>query len=67
MLYSEIIEFTSRYVEGSTLYEGSVRNFYSPFESPEASDDEEEVGVQKYSNKEIRKYGISKIQDHRVI
>ena len=33
-----------RYVEGSTLYEGSVRNFYSPFESPDASDDDEEVG-----------------------
>ena len=32
-----------RYVEGSTLYEGSVRNFYSPFESPDASDDEDEV------------------------
>jgi len=32
----------ARYVEGSTLYEGSVRNFYSPFESPDASDDEDE-------------------------
>ena len=40
-----------RYVEGSTLYEGSVRNFYSPFESPEASDDEEEVGVLKFRRK----------------
>jgi len=32
-----------RYVAGSTLYEGSIRNFYSPFESPENSDNEEEV------------------------
>ena len=31
-----------RFMEGSTLYEGSVGNFYSPFESPEVSDDEEE-------------------------
>ena len=30
-----------RFMEGSTLYEGSVGNFYSPFESPEVSDDEE--------------------------
>jgi len=27
-----------RYIEGSTLYEGSVGNFYSPFESPEHSE-----------------------------
>jgi len=31
-----------RFMEGSTLYEGSVGNFYSPFESPEVSDDEED-------------------------
>eukprot|EP00092_Neocalanus_flemingeri_P066212 GFUD01080632.1.p1 GENE.GFUD01080632.1~~GFUD01080632.1.p1 ORF type:complete len:584 (-),score=214.52 GFUD01080632.1:166-1821(-) len=31
-----------RYIEGSTLYEGSVGNFYSPFESPDNSDDEDE-------------------------
>jgi hypothetical protein len=31
-------------VAGSTLYEGSVGNFYSPFETPENSDGEEEVG-----------------------
>ena len=30
-----------RFIEGSTLYEGSV-GFYSPFESPNASDDEED-------------------------
>ena len=30
-----------RFMEGSTLYEGSVGNFYSPFESPEVSDDED--------------------------
>lgn len=29
-----------RYIEGSTLYEGSVGNFYSPMESPDVSDDE---------------------------
>ena len=29
-------------MEGSTLYEGSVGNFYSPFESPNASDDEDD-------------------------
>jgi len=38
-----------RFIEGSTLYEGSVGNFYSPFESPENSDNEdqelEESGV----------------------
>ena len=31
-----------RFIEGSTLYEGSVGNFYSPFESPDNSDDEDE-------------------------
>ena len=31
-----------RFMEGSTLYEGSVGNFYSPFESPNASDDEDD-------------------------
>ena len=41
---SFLVSIFCRYVEGSTLYEGSVRNFYSPFESPEASDDDEEVG-----------------------
>jgi len=37
-----------RFVEGSTLYEGSVGNFYSPFESPansDVEDDEETVVV----------------------
>ena len=29
-----------RYVGGPSLYEGSVANYYSPMESPEASDDE---------------------------
>merc|ERR1719186_1827382 len=29
-----------RYIEGSTLYEGSVGNFYSPMETPDVSDDE---------------------------
>jgi len=33
-----------RYIEGSTLYEGSVANFYSPMESLENSSDEEEEG-----------------------
>jgi len=32
-----------RFVAGSTLYEGSVGNFYSPFESPDNSDEEDEV------------------------
>eukprot|EP00092_Neocalanus_flemingeri_P000324 GFUD01000346.1.p1 GENE.GFUD01000346.1~~GFUD01000346.1.p1 ORF type:complete len:348 (+),score=119.46 GFUD01000346.1:66-1109(+) len=32
-----------RFIEGSTLYEGSVGNYYSPFESPDHSDDEDEV------------------------
>ena len=31
-----------RFIEGSTLYEGSVGNFYSPFESPDNSDNEDE-------------------------
>jgi len=31
-----------RYIAGSTLYEGSVGNFYSPFESPDNSDDEDD-------------------------
>ena len=31
-----------RFIEGSTLYEGSIGNFYSPFESPNASDDEDD-------------------------
>ena len=31
-----------RFIEGTTLYEGSVGNFYSPFETPENSDDEDE-------------------------
>jgi len=31
-----------RYIEGSTLYEGSVGNFYSPFESPDHSDNEDD-------------------------
>ena len=31
-----------RYMAGSTLYEGSVGNFYSPFESPDNSDDEDD-------------------------
>ena len=30
-----------RFMEGSTLYEGSV-GFYSPFESPAGSDDEDD-------------------------
>lgn len=35
-----------RFIAGSTLYEGSVGNFYSPFETPENSDDEGEEEVQ---------------------
>ena len=31
-----------RFIEGSTLYEGSIGNFYSPFESPNNSDDEDD-------------------------
>ena len=31
-----------RYLQGSTLYEGSVGNFYSPLQSPQDSGDEEE-------------------------
>jgi len=34
-----------RYIEGSTLYEGSVANFYSPMESPDMSDIEEDSGI----------------------
>eukprot|EP00092_Neocalanus_flemingeri_P085541 GFUD01107644.1.p1 GENE.GFUD01107644.1~~GFUD01107644.1.p1 ORF type:complete len:594 (+),score=194.46 GFUD01107644.1:46-1827(+) len=36
-----------RFIEGSTLYEGSVGNYYSPFESPDNSDGEDvkETGV----------------------
>ena len=30
-----------RYVGGPSLYDGSVANYYSPLESPEASDDED--------------------------
>jgi len=36
-----------RFMTGSTLYEGSVGNFYSPFETPENSDDEEEDLVEE--------------------
>jgi hypothetical protein len=43
----------ARYVEGSTLYEGSVRNFYSPFESPDASDDDEEESEYKKLGEEL--------------
>ena len=31
-----------RYGHGSTLYEGSVGNFYSPVESPNNSDDDDD-------------------------
>jgi hypothetical protein len=31
-----------RYIEGSTLYEGSIGNFYSPMESPDHSDDDDD-------------------------
>jgi len=35
-----------RFLDGSTLYEGSVGNFHTPFDSPAASDDEDEEDVE---------------------
>jgi len=36
-----------RFMDGDTLYEGSVGNYYSPFETPENSDDEDEDFVEE--------------------
>ena len=38
-----------RFIEGSTLYEGSVGNFYSPFETPENSDDEDDDPMEVFN------------------
>ena len=35
-------EMMARFIEGSTLYEGSIGNFHTPFDSPNASDDEDD-------------------------